>query len=260
MYEWILPLIGFFIATFAAMSGVGGGVFFVPLLTLAYGFSPSNAVGTSLVVMIFGGIGATIVYGRQKRVYFKPALLLAVSTIPGAILGAYLTSVSPGYFLGLVFGVLLIFLAFQLIFTSEYFASRNKARRQITCEDECFRNKKRFTIAFCLSFLTGVLSGFLGIGGGTLMIPILLLIVSIPIHVAVGTSMFLVAVTALSGVFQHSILGNIDFTFALLLAAGAFIGALVGAALSIKIAPGKVQLIVAVALLITSVQMILKYL
>lgn len=62
LYEWILPLLGFLIAVFAAITGVGGGVLFVPLLTLGWGFEPSVAVGTSLFVMIFGGFGATIGY------------------------------------------------------------------------------------------------------------------------------------------------------------------------------------------------------
>ena len=83
--DWLLLLLGFLIAVFAAITGVGGGVLFVPLLTLGYGFLPAQAVGTSLMVMVFGGFGATIGYAIQKRVYFRAGLLLALATAPGAV-------------------------------------------------------------------------------------------------------------------------------------------------------------------------------
>ena len=224
MYEWLLPLFGFLIGIFAAITGVGGGVFFVPLLTLVFGFAPSAAIGTSLLVMVFGGLGATIGYARQKRVYFKAALLLALATAPGAILGAYLTTFLPSAILGIGFGVFIIILAIRMLFETKYFR-RNKIGQTIAiaCEAECFRHKKRLAICFGLSFFAGALSGLFGVGGGVLLVPILILVVLLPVHLAIGTSMFLVALTSLSGVFQHSLLGNVDFTLGLLLSVGAFL-------------------------------------
>jgi uncharacterized membrane protein YfcA len=262
MYEYILPLIGFLIAIFAAISGIGGGVFFVPILTLAFGFAPSTAIGTSLLVMVFGGLGATIGYSRQKKVYFKAALLLAVAAAPGAVLGAYLTKFLPNATLGLTFATFLIALAIWIIYDKVYVAKRKKERilTRITCEADCFKNRKRLAFAFCLSFFAGAISGLLGIGGGTIIVPLLLLVVFLPVQIAVGTSMFLVLLTSLSGVLQHFTLGNINFTFALLLAVGAFIGAQTGAYFSKRIAAEKVQLILAIALIVVSAQMFLKFL
>jgi len=262
MYEYILPLIGFLIAIFAAITGVGGGVLFVPLLTLAFGFAPSNAIGTSLLVMVFGGLGATIAYSRQKKVYFKAALLLAVGTAPGALLGAYLTAFVPSATLGITFGIFLIALAFWIIYNRIYVASKQKERilPKITCEGDCFKSKRRLTLALCLSFFAGIISGLLGIGGGTIIVPLLLLIVCLPIQIAVGTSMFLVLMTSFSGVLQHYSIGNINFTYALLLALGAFFGAQVGAYFSKRISAEKVQLILAIALIFVSIQMFLKFL
>jgi uncharacterized membrane protein YfcA len=104
MWEIILPILGFFIGTVAAMTGVGGGIFIVPLLTVAYSFAPANAVGTSLTTITFTAIAATVSYSRQKRIYYKAGLILATATGPGAVLGAYLTSVIPSATLGLIFG------------------------------------------------------------------------------------------------------------------------------------------------------------
>jgi len=258
--DWLLLLLGFLIAVFAAITGVGGGVLFVPLLTLAYGFLPAQAVGTSLMVMVFGGFGATIGYALQKRVYFRAGLLLALATAPGAILGAYLTAVLPSTVLGVAFGVFLILLAARMIH-----ANRAKARDTakvplVTCEADCFRNKKRLLLGFTFAFFAGILSGLLGIGGGVMLVPILLLVLVLPMHIAVGTSMFLVALTSLSGVFQHFTLGNVNLTFGTLLAVGAFVGALVGAWVSKRISAGNVQLVFAFALIAVGFEMVLKYL
>jgi uncharacterized membrane protein YfcA len=255
-------LIGFLIAIFAAITGVGGGVLFVPILTLAFGIAPSTAIGTSLLVMVFGGLGATIGYSRQKKVYFKAALLLAVGTAPGAILGAYLTAFIPSATLGITFGIFLIVLAFWIIYDKICAARRQKERvlPKITSEGDCFKSKRRLSLALCLSFFAGIISGLLGIGGGTIIVPLLLLVVYLPIQIAVGTSMLLVLITSFSGVFQHYNLGNINFTYALLLAFGAFFGAQVGAYFSKRIAAEKVQLILAITLIFVSAQMFLKFL
>jgi uncharacterized membrane protein YfcA len=75
---WELLLFGFLVSIVASMTGVGGGIFFVPLLTLAYGFAPSNAVGTSLMAIVFTALSASLGFARQKRIFFKTGLLLTI--------------------------------------------------------------------------------------------------------------------------------------------------------------------------------------
>ncbi|HKZ87766.1 MAG TPA: sulfite exporter TauE/SafE family protein, partial [Candidatus Bathyarchaeia archaeon] len=158
MWELILPFLGFLAAIFAVMTGVGGGVFFVPLLTLAYGFMPAQAVGTSLLVIVFSGLSASVSYAKQKQIFFKTGLLLAVATIPGTVVGAFLTSVLPGAVLGLVFGVFLSIVAIRMITTSEIFRRRKTEQvhlKVVESERELFDDKKRFAIGFGLSFFAG---------------------------------------------------------------------------------------------------------
>jgi len=87
----LLPLLGVLIGIVAAMIGIGGGVFIVPLLTLLplYGFSTTQAVGTSLTAIVFTSLASTVSYSRQKRIDYRTGLILAVVTIPGAWVGAY---------------------------------------------------------------------------------------------------------------------------------------------------------------------------
>ena len=112
---WELLLFGFLVSIVASMTGVGGGIFFVPLLTLAYGFAPSNAVGTSLMVIVFSALSASLGFARQKRIFFKTGLLLTILTVPGALVGASLTSILPSEVLGLVFGVFLVIVAVRMV-------------------------------------------------------------------------------------------------------------------------------------------------
>jgi uncharacterized membrane protein YfcA len=173
-----------------------------------------------------------------------------------------LTAVLSSQFLGLAFGIFLALLAVRMIASNKIF-QRHKTTEQkpkVSCEAECFKNRKRLALGFVLSFFAGVISGLLGIGGGVVLVPILLLVMFLPMYAAVATSMFLVALTSLFGVFQHYTLGNIDFTYALPLAVGAFVGAQVGAWISKRISAEKVQLVFAAALVIVGLQMILNYL
>lgn len=262
MWELILPLLGFLAAIVAVMTGVGGGVFFVPLLTLAYGLVPAHAVGTSLLVIVFSGLSASLGYAKQKKIFFRTGLLLAVATVPGTVVGAFLTSILSSDVLGLIFGVFLSIVAIRIISVSKVFRKRKAEQvnlKVVESEHELFENKTRFAMGFGLSFFAGLVSSLLGIGGGVLLVPIMALVMLMPIHVVVATSMFTMIFTSLSGVAQHYTLGNIDFSYALLLAVGAIVGAQVGAWLCKRISGESLRIIFAVVLIIVSVQMIIKF-
>ena len=78
----LLILFGFFIGILASMTGVGGGVFIVPILTFFYDFRVNAATGTSLTAIIFTALASTINYARQKRIYYRTGLVLALTTAP----------------------------------------------------------------------------------------------------------------------------------------------------------------------------------
>ncbi len=263
MWELILPLLGFLIAIVAAMTGVGGGVFTVPLLTLVYAFVPAHAIGTSLMVIVFTAIGASVGYARQRRIFYKAGLILAVATVPGSIVGAYLTSVLSGPVLGLVFGVFLIVVAFRMGSVGISFRKKSQANtgdtKVVGSESDLFLVRRRLVLGVGLSFFGGLASGLLGIGGGVLLVPIMAFIMLIPMHVVVATSMFTMILTSISGVVQHYSLGNIDFTYALSLAVGAIVGGQVGAWLCKKVSSQNLRRIFAVVLIVVSVNMILKF-
>ncbi len=261
MWDILLPILGFFIGVIAAMTGVGGGIFIVPLLTLVYSFSPSMAVGTSLATIVLTAFAATLNYSRQKRIYYKIGLLLVIATAPGAVVGAYLTSIIPSQLLGFFFGAFLLFVAYRLLLKTGILKinqTQNK-KEQIGIINGTSINKRQAIVGTPLIFLGGVASGLFGVGGGIIIVPILIFFFKIPIHYAVATSMFAMIFTSLSGVSQHFILGNIDWTFALLIGIGSAIGAQIGAQLSKKISGRNLQIIFSIFLLFVALQMIIKF-
>ena len=265
MIEILLPIFGFLIGTVASMIGIGGGVFIVPLLTLSYDFSPAQAVGTSLATIIFTSVASTANYSRQKRIYYKTALVLATTTVPGAFVGAYLTSILEARLLGLIFGVFLLLVAFRMIlkislFRTKHSDAENTARRPfVTSESSLYEFRTKILLGVVLGFFAGLSSGLLGIGGGSLMVPIMTLAMDIPIHITVATSMLIMIFTSTSGVIQHFSLGNIRFEYALLLVLGTIFGAQIGAYTSKRISSRNLRRIFGVILVLISIRMILKY-
>ena len=264
MWELLLPIIGFLIGTVSAMSGLGGGVFVVPLLTLFYFFAPATAVGTSLMTILFTAAAATAYYSRQKRIYYKAGLILALATVPGAVLGAYLTSVIAARTLGLIFGFFLIFVAVRMLKEGSFFKNSGSADKEsatvlLGSERELFASKPKLAVGVMLSFFAGLASGLLGVGGGLLLVPIMTLVLAMQIHVVVATSMFSMILTSAAGVAQHYTLGNINFEYALLIAAGSILGAQLGAYSSKRLSNKNLRRIFAVILIIVSLQMITRF-
>jgi uncharacterized membrane protein YfcA len=257
-YWWLLPIFGFFIGILASLTGVGGGVFIVPILTLFFGFVVQAATGTSLTAIIFTAIASTINYAKQKRVYFRTGATLVVTTAPGAYIGASIADIMDERLLGVIFGVFLILVAARTVMTE----LRKKAeinKQQVKTDLELFHSGRIIVIGIGLSFFGGIASGLLGIGGGTLIVPIMAFALGMPIHYATATSMFTMIFTSISAVTKYYQSNRVDFSVALLFAAGSILGAQVGAYTSKKLSSRNLTLAFAIILVVAGINMLIKY-
>ncbi|MEM0095423.1 MAG: sulfite exporter TauE/SafE family protein [Candidatus Bathyarchaeia archaeon] len=260
MMEWLLPLFGFLISIAAALTGVGGGIFIVPLLSLLYDFKPEVAIGTSLATIIITSIASTANYMKQKRVYFKAGLVLACATAPGGYLGAAITAVPMvKMWLGVIFGVFLILVAFQMV----YRALRTKPVKASVTVDPAFErglleDRRRMLWGLFLSFFGGIASGLLGIGGGVVLVPVMCYALNFPIYFSIPTSMFIMIFTSIFGVANHLQQGNVNTLYAVYLGLGSVVGAQVGAYISRKLSSRSLSFVFAAMLVIASINMILK--
>jgi len=268
----LLLSFAFCVGIVSAMVGIGGGVFIVPLLALFYDLTSQQAVGTSLATIIFTSLASTVAYSRQRRIDYKIGLILMITTVPGSSLGAYLTTMVSNQMLGTIFGFFLTALSLQMILkpkpteleSSQSVATKNKLtvwhRRIVDSRGTIFEYKANISLGFPLGFLGGLASGFLGIGGGAVLVPIMHYLVNMPMHVCVATSMFIMIFTSVSGVATHLSLGNVNLDYATPLILGVVFGAQLGAYLARRTSGENLKKIFGTVLLIIGVRMTLKFL
>ncbi|MED4876769.1 sulfite exporter TauE/SafE family protein [Anoxybacillus geothermalis] len=259
----LLVLIGFIAGSLGSLAGLGGGVVIVPSLLFfgALGWlsavTPQVAVGTSLVVIIFNGLSSTLSYMKDKMVDYPSGLLFCIGSVPGAVIGAWVNNtLSAGHF-SLYFGLFLIAMSVFLSLSQkktkrsadETAAAKENGAERTAAEQArpapwwrrrvvrtyTDRNGEVFTygyqplMAVAIAFVVGFFGGLFGIGGGSLMVPAMIVLFRFPPHVAVATSMLMIFLSSLIGSLTHVAMGNVQWPFALALIPGVWIGAKTGA-------------------------------
>ena len=238
---WLIPL-GFAAGILGSMIGLGGGIVVVPVLTF-FGFSPTLAASNSLFAAFSNAVGSTISYSRQKRIDYSIGLKLGLLSIPGTILGAYLSSdVTPGIF-KILFGLVLVSSAVYIFL-----------RKKIETKEKNL-TKQMIVFVISASFFAGIISSFFGIGGGTVFVPLMVVGIGMTMKMAAPTSQFILLFASLSGIITHSILGHPDFLQAGLLAAGAFVGGIIGARISLDIKERSLQILVSAIIIISAIKL-----
>jgi len=238
---WLVPL-GLIAGIIGSMIGLGGGIVVVPVLTF-FGFPPTLAASNSLFAAFSNAVGSTISYSRQKRIDYALGLKLGLLSIPGTVLGAYLSSdVTPGIF-KVLFGLILVSSAVYIFL-----------RKKIEPKE---KNLTKTMIVFVISasFFAGIISSFFGIGGGTVFVPLMVVGIGMTMKRAAPTSQFILLFASLSGIITHSILGHPDFLQAGLLAAGAFVGGIIGARISLDIKERSLQILVSTIIIIAAIKL-----
>jgi uncharacterized membrane protein YfcA len=233
------------IAVIAAMAGVGGGFLYVPVLTIIFGLAPVDAVGTSLVVIIFTTLAASASYLRQGRIFFRSALCLIIPGVIGAIIGSYATVFIPGALIGLIFSLIVGFLSIKLLFPGFPII------RPVECgpflEEECLdcfavttRHRIYYLHYLAWGMVSGLASGLIGIGGGVINVPALVT-AGMPVHFASATSTLVVLCTSITGGGVHAVLGHVNLCYAFLFSTGAIFGGYFGARLAPKVPEGMLR-------------------
>ena len=261
MFGVVLGLAAVGIGILASMIGVGGGFLVVPMLILGWGFSAQDAAGTSLLMIVFTSTSSTFAYWRQRRVDMRLGLILEAATLPGALLGAYLTSILSSKVLEGMFGIFLagiavkMFLARELPDRAEHEGSAT--RKIIDAHGHVFEYTPNLAAGLPGGFLAGMSSGLFGIGGGVLKVPLLRLVLKVPMHIAAPTSMFMMIFTSIGGAMAHAALGHTRVSYAIPLILGIIVGTQIGARLARRTRSRVLELILAACLLIVGLRMTL---
>ena len=287
-------LAGVFVGVMSGLLGVGGGTIMVPIFRLAFGMSPLASTATSLFAIIPTSISGVVAHTRAKTCVPKLGLALGVGGAVMSPVGVWLASVSPGWLVICVAAVVIGFSAFKMFkkavkcapapragkaggnaqatagsgaesanpgAASVQPASSNAAASQAACAkpvpDQPVISRKQYLQGVCIGLIAGLASGYVGVGGGFIMVPLMLAILDIPMSLASGTSLIAIMILAIPGVIEQGLLGNIDYLAGIAIVVGSIPGALVGARLVRVVPERQLRFIFGGFLLVAAVMLML---
>ncbi|UOQ48169.1 sulfite exporter TauE/SafE family protein [Gracilibacillus caseinilyticus] len=264
-------VIGLLSAMVGSIVGLGGGVILVPVLLILHTTTglfqwadASTIVGISLIVMIFTAMSSTYAYAKSNRIDYTSGIYFIVGSVPGGILGSWLNqfvqtdlfSVYLGIFMLLIFLIFLFKKSAPSPVANEKVHHSSKIIREVWLGSRSYRYSFSPLIACGIAFLVGILSGFFGIGGGSLMVPAMILFFHFPPHIATATSMFMILALSMVSSVTHIALGHIEWSYVWAFIPGAWLGGVFGAKLNQKMSSKAVEYLLRIILLIIGIRLI----
>lgn len=241
----ILALVGIGLLSgfLSGMFGIGGGIVIVPLLVLLAKFPRRLAAGTSLGAIVPAALVGVASYAAAGHVDWIVALILVVGSVAGAQVGAHLLHRLPVAAIRWAFIVFLVVVAASLFLV-------------VPSRDADFELSVLPILGLVvLGFITGVLSGILGVGGGIVIVPMLILLFGQSDVAAKGTSLAMMIPTAISGTIGNLRRKNVDLLASLIVGLAACVTTALGAAAAIALDPRTASVIFAVFLLLLIVHL-----
>ncbi|MFD2922280.1 sulfite exporter TauE/SafE family protein [Halobacillus naozhouensis] len=228
----LLLFIGIIAGAYGTIVGAGGGFIFVPALLLLLHMDPAIAAASGLVIVFINSLSGIQGYARQGKIHYKAGLTIALGALPGALIGVWLLQVYSSSYFYVIFASILVGLGVFLLIKNSI------VKRTKTTEPSTQLGDPSMWFV-PLGFLMGILSSYLGIGGGWLLVPILIYVFKIPTHTATATSIFSLCLYTSVGVAAQLFYNSIDWITVLWGGMGVMIGAQLGVVLAKRI-PGKI--------------------
>lgn len=230
-------LIGLATGFFGGLVGLGGGVIMIPLMVGVLKMGQLKAHGTSLVALVFTGIAGTVTYALQGSVDIVASVLLASTAIFTARAGARFANALPEWRLKKYFGIFLLLVTLLLLLKP--YIPHNVALTT---------GWLKIIILLLTGAFTGFLSGMMGVGGGTIMVPAMILLTGLPQYTAQGSSLLAMVPAGGVGAFTHWRLGNVNTIVLKGLIPGIIIGTFFGGSFAHFLPEGVLRIIFAAVL------------
>jgi len=262
-----LLLLGSFLAGFlGSLTGLGGGVVVVPLLTLVFGVDIRYAIGASLVSVIATSSGAAAAYVREGFSNIRVGMFLEIATTIGAITGALVAMRLKLSWIAIIFGLVLLYSAYESVSSRSNLRGPKGPDRIATLLrlDGTFpasQGMRSYHVSnvpagFGLMFTAGVLSGVLGIGSGAVKVLAMDRAMKLPFKVSTTTSNFMIGVTAAASAGVYLNRGYIDPGLAMPVMLGVLGGSLFGARLLAGAKVKVLRIVFAVVIALLGLEMI----
>ncbi len=264
-YLLLIILLSFIIGISSILAGFGGGILLVPLITLFFDI-PLNIIIGSVIISLWvpASIGAFAAW-RRHEVDFRLGLLFETPTAIGAYFGATLVNIIPHYVIQLIFSFLAIFLSFNM------YRKGKCSHKDLECKESRFwkfwgkippviefrTNGSKYNVSIptiiIFGLIIGTLAGMLGVGGGWIKTPLLVIGFSVPPVIATSTALFMIVITSIVGGLTHLSEGNIDFALSIAIMTGLGFGAILGNIIKPKLKSFQITYFVSVVLFLVGI-------
>lgn len=263
----VIVLIGaFFAGLLGSLTGLGGGVIIIPLLTLVLGVDIHYAIGASIVSVIATSSGSAAAYVKEGVTNIRIGMFLEVATTISAVLGALVTIYLNTGYIAVLFGLILILSAVMMVMQKADHTDTVKSSKLArvfrlngsypTAEGLKYYAVHNVIGGFLMMFVAGIISGLLGIGSGALKVLAMDNIMRLPFKVSTTTSNFMMGVTAAASAVVYLHRGQIDPGIAMPVTIGVLCGATLGSKVLLRSQTGKLKLIFAAVVVFLALQMI----
>jgi uncharacterized membrane protein YfcA len=254
-----------------ALLGLGGGIILTPALTLLFGIDIKYAIGASIVSVIATSSGSAIAYLKDKLTNIRVGMFLEIGTTLGAITGAYLGGLLKPKYLYIIFGLLMLYSGVMMLLKlrsgPQTVLKPHPLAEKLRMNGTYYDKNTKETVPYSVTgvfggqgmmYLSGTLSGLLGIGSGALKVMSMDLFMNLPLKVSSATSNFMIGVTAAASAGVYFFHGDIDPRIAAPVALGVLLGATVGTRAMQRMNSKVLRLIFVPVLAVVSIQMIVK--
>jgi hypothetical protein len=252
----LLCVVGLVGGIFGSMVGLGGGVFIIPGLTLFLGVPIHSAISASLIAVVATSTTAAAAYVREDLSNMRLGMTMETMTVAGALVGGFVGAALSKGVLSVVFGSVMIAVSIYLVVAKRTVQAPLAHGADLGVLGHSYYDRnlqkvvsyrvRRLPVGMGVSGVAGAISGLLGVGGGFLKVPVMVLGMGIPVRAAVSTSSFMIGVTACASSAVYLSRGLIDPAVAVPVVLGTTVGAYFGSKLTLRVRSSVLTLLLAV--------------
>jgi uncharacterized membrane protein YfcA len=248
-----------------SLTGLGGGVVIIPLLSVVLGIDIHYAIGAALVSVIAVSSGSAAAYIREGITNMRLGMFLEIATTLGAVTGAFIAGFAPTHIIAILFGIVLLFSAIN---------SFKKRQERVETDSSTWAKKLKLPSAypspngkteygikniaggFSIMMLAGILSGLLGIGSGALKVIAMDNVMKVPFKVSTTTSNFMMGVTAVASAIVYLQRGYIEPGLCMPVVIGVLLGAILGSRILVRANSTKLRYFFSIVIILLALSML----
>lgn len=267
----VIPVVvGLIVGVLSGLLGVGGGTIMVPALRLLFGMSPTAATATSLFAIIPTSISGVAGHLRNKTCFPKLGIAAGLGGACTSPLGVWLGSQAPGWAVMLAVSVVIAWSSYKMFrqaFRLPKNGAANKASGGNAPDDKAAAaavagitelSRAQLIKGFFIGLLAGGIAGFVGLGGGFLMVPLFVSVLGLSMKQTSGTSLIAVMILAIPGTITNAMMGNVEFVAGIAMVCGTIPGAFAGAKFSKRVPERTLRLLFGTFLLFCAALLVAK--